>query len=149
MRLTNARGAGRKALPVTKTNVKATVPNELMPQWEQVENKQKFVRQAITMKLKSDPRYIPYTPQPLLIHKIEVGSGESPKYYGQTESGAVFQGASAYPDENGDHCLMRVYPGEWLENRSFYIPSVWGCEAVEKALPKVDQWHVEIRGCEL
>ena len=47
----NERGAGRKSLPITKTHIKVTVPNELLPLWERVENKAKFTREAISMQL--------------------------------------------------------------------------------------------------
>ena len=50
--MSNPKGAGRKdGLTFFGTNTKATVPNELAGQWASLDNKSKFVREAIKEKM--------------------------------------------------------------------------------------------------
>lgn len=43
----NPRGAGRKPIDAIRTTTKATVPVEYAEEWEALENKTAFVREAI------------------------------------------------------------------------------------------------------
>lgn len=79
----------------------------------------------------------------LIVEAKTVGNGM--EFYGQTESGEIIPGASAYPDRNGDLCLMRVWPavGGVMENA--VEVSVWALDEIENLFPANSKWFIEIR----
>lgn len=96
----------------------------------------------------------------ILICKIE-NTGNGQQFYGQTETGEVFEGAIAYPDTNGDKCLMQVFPASGFgdaginevikrwgfgpEPKDLIEVETWGDNEIEKYFPKAtERWFVEI-----
>ncbi|MGI8935421.1 MAG: hypothetical protein ACR2FS_15240 [Phormidesmis sp.] len=68
--MANPKGAGRKdGLGFSKTNTKATIKNEHQAYWEGVDNKARFVREAIAEKIERE------------WHQMRIVKGKSGFYY--------------------------------------------------------------------
>lgn len=75
---------------------------------------------------------------------VQIVYNTSNIYLAQNQEGTIWGNTPSHPDQNGDHCLMRIYPEGEIDTRwkvQEVIP--WG-ENLMDMLPKNTRWFIPV-----
>lgn len=75
-----------------------------------------------------------------------VCTADSKIFLVQNQEGTIWGDSPAYPDQNGDHCLMRAYPNSDLLSASWKLQEakLWGMDNLMEMVPPDVRWFIPV-----